>query len=117
MIVVVLKDGSRRTLDKAKVTLEWTIDDAGTVETFTLDEVKALMVMDPEVGTMLGDIGGMPVLGMRFTDTSDLRIEIPIPVGDAATLGNQLVEMVTAAQSKVHRVGLMPSTLPPPPGA
>lgn len=129
MIEVVLSDGTRRHLDDAEVTLTWKAEEDESASTsYTLDDVKALMVYNPNMSTMAGMFKGMPIMGMAFKDDDlDLRIEVPIPLGFANDLGQQLVRdtdryagQVKAANGNaakaLQRYQSLPADLPPAPG-
>lgn len=97
VITVVLADGSRRNLSDADVSLSWVHDDGQgneTVDVYALADVKALLVINPNLKTMAGQLHGMPIMGAAFEDDTDtgIRIEIPMPLGFANDLGQQLVK-------------------------
>lgn len=134
MIRVVLKDGTQRDLGEAKVTLTWEAPlgtsevDPGSVE-YALDDVHALIVIDPNLKTMAGMLGGMPIMGVALVDDrgTGIRVETPMPLGFANDLGHQLVKETDryAAQVKLasgntkkalERFQALPADLPPPPG-
>lgn len=108
MIVCVLSDGTRRALNAAEVTLAWEQpkppmngEEGGTERVeFALADVKALILMEPEVGWMPGDFAGMPVLGVRYKNPGEPSIEVPMPLEYAAELGASLIE--AAAKQGVH---------------
>jgi hypothetical protein len=125
VIEVVLEDGTKRMLDQAEVKFTWT-DADGAEHEYGLDEVKALILYDPEMGTQVGMWSGMPIMGVRFTDASDLRIETPLPLGFANDLGHQLVKDTDRFAEAIKQVGgdtkkgieryqSLPAGLPEPP--
>jgi hypothetical protein len=109
MIVVSLKDGTKRALDKAEVVLGWEVPhahfpDVKVIDQFTLADVIALLLIEPEMGAMPGKMGGMPIVGLAFTDASDLRVEVPLPLDFAEAVGRQLIEMVEAVRAGTAQV-------------
>jgi hypothetical protein len=131
MIRVVLADGTQRNLAEAEVTLTWKAPEDETVETsYTLEDVKALMVFDPVLGTMAGALKGMPIMGLAFTDDGDtgIRVEVPVPLGFANDLGHQLVKETDRFAAAIKLAGgdsgralkrfqTLPADLGPPPGS
>jgi hypothetical protein len=125
MIKVVLANGEERRLEDATVTLQWDDGDESTV--VRMESVKALILLGPSLSTMAGMFNGMPVMGVAFTDEANaLRIEVPVPLGFANDLGQQLVRDTDryAAQVKLaggngkqalQRYMSLPADLPPTP--
>lgn len=130
MIRVVLEDGTERDLAEAEVTLTWKAPEDESAETsYTLADVKALLLFDPNLKTMAGMFKGMPIMGVAFVDdqSTDLRIEVPMPLGFANDLGSQLVKetdrfataiKVAGGNPKqgLQRYQALPADLGPPPG-
>lgn len=128
MIEVVLEDGTRRPLHEAEVTLTWKAPEDDEAESsYTLDDVKAMLVVNPNVGTMAGMFRGMPIMAVALTsDEPEIRFEVPMPLGFANDMGQQLVKETDrfAAQVKLaggngtkalQRYQSLPVDLPPPP--
>lgn len=112
MIQVILKDEGARSLETAKLTISWegeTDDDGKQIE-YGLDNVKALMLLDPLLGTMPGTFKGMPVMGIRFTDEpNDLAIEVPIPLDFAESFGDQIAGEVRRYVERIRAEGKLPT--------
>lgn len=129
MIEVVLEDGTRRDLAGAEVTLTWKAPEIGAESSYALEDVKVLLLINPNLGTMAGMFRGMPIMGVAFTnDDPDLRIEVPMPLGFANDLGQQLTRETDRFAAHVKAAGgngakalqrfqSLPADTPPPPGA
>ena len=71
-------------------------------------DIARIVCIDGEYGVTdarLGGPQGMPVRSVTWVDTSDLRVEIPMPLDEARALGEVL------GSSKVEIVKTMPSSL------
>jgi hypothetical protein len=106
IIVVHMKDGTKRQLEGARVSLVWDTDDG--VELHTLDDVAKLEMLGPDLQVADGKFRGMPVKGLILTDLGDtaLRIDVPLPQDFARDLGEKLL----STKIKVVRHG--PPKLP-----
>lgn len=85
----------------------WTITPAGSEEIFEWTDVVLIGMLDPAYEVAHGTFGppgraGMPVRGVRFTDTSELAVEVPMPLLAAQEMGRLLSE------SKIEVVRGMP---------
>jgi hypothetical protein len=78
---------------------------------YSWDDVKLLMMLEPTLDVVEGVFGppgskgGMPIRGLRFTDLSDLVVEVPLPLPLAREMGGLL------AQSKIEVAGSVPTSL------
>lgn len=105
MIHVVLADGSRRALDEAEVTLSWPPGPTEEIDRheYALEDVRKLVMIDAEIVVGPGLIGGgMPVVGLALLDTSDLSIEVPMPLESALEIAKRLPQAVLAASGRAE---------------
>lgn len=112
MIQVMLKDGQPRSLETAKVSISWEgeLDEEGNQIEHGLDDVRALMFLDPVLGVMPGVFKGMPIMGMRYSDeANDLAIEIPLPLDYAEAFGKQLGKETLKYVNRIRADGRLPS--------
>lgn len=101
MLEMRLHDG--RTFEPEKATWRITLPD-GTEATWS--DVALLMIIDPEYAVTQGKFGeGMPIRGVRFHDTSDLSVEVPMPLEAAQEMGKLL------SNSKVEIAQAIPTGL------
>lgn len=82
----------------------------GSAKAYTMEDLLVIGFIDATLGVVEGNFGppgrsGMPIRGLRFTDTSDFSVEIPMPVPFAQELGREL------ARSKIEVVSGMPTGL------
>lgn len=123
MIQVKMRDGTTRMLDEAQVRISWPVSEPneGTVE-YGLADVEKLVFVEPELFTMPGLTGGMPVVGLALRDSSDLMVETAMPTGFALDFATAISQQVIIAEKavakpKIERVQSLPAGTPPPPGA
>lgn len=76
---------------------------------FPWDDLGKMMLLDGEWTLIETTWNGMPVRGIRWTDTSGLAVELPLPVEVAEEVGRAL------AGQKVKVAKEMPSQLWTPP--
>lgn len=128
MIQVRLSDGTSRMLDEAEVKLTWTEKPGQEGEEpveheYNLADVNALIFLDPSFDLMHGIFSGMPIVGIRIADPTDLRIEVPMPVEVALEMAEQLPIEVKKAKSlegserpAIPIFRSLPGRMPKPPG-
>jgi hypothetical protein len=102
MIYVMLKDGTRRRLDEAKVLLVWE-GEGGGEDNYTIDDVSNLLFIEPMIEVRAGNLGGMPVVGMKMADLSDVVIETVMPTPYAREFSGELETKATAAEEIAHK--------------
>lgn len=106
MIQVRMKDGVTFMADEA----EWKITPPGNTGSYSLDDVEAIGLMEIGYEVTQGEYGPpgykpLPIRGLRFFDTSDLRVEVPLPVPVAREMGELL------STSKIEVVQHLPAAL------
>jgi hypothetical protein len=85
----------------------WTITPKGSDKIYGWNDVVLLGMLEPLYDVVHGTFGPakMPIRGVRFTDTSDLQVEVPMPLQVAREMGALL------ASSKIKVVKQMPTFL------
>jgi hypothetical protein len=102
MIYVMLKDGTRRRLDEAEVLLVWD-GEGGGEDTYTIDDVSNFLFIEPMIDLSAGNVGGMPVVGMKMADLSDVVVETVMPTPFAREFSGELETKATAAEDMAHK--------------
>lgn len=91
MIQVQMQDGTTFHVEDAEVT--FTVGEGEDAKTYGWQDLARIMLIDGGYGVSDGRFGGpqgMPIRGLVWTDTSDMRIEIPMPLEAAEDLGKAL---------------------------
>lgn len=85
----------------------WTITPKGSTKIYGWGDVVALGMLEPEYGVADGHFGPakMPIRGVRFTDLSDLIVEVPMPLAVAREMGELL------SRSKIEVVSALPYSM------
>jgi hypothetical protein len=78
---------------------------------YTWEDVALIMLIEPTYDVVQGQFGppgakgGMPIRGVKFTDMSDLAVEVPMPLQVAREMGSLL------AESAIEVVSGIPTSL------
>lgn len=107
MIQLHLLDGTAVRPEDALIRLRVGDDEHG--RDYTWKDVSRIILIDGEYAVSRGTLGGpdgMPIRGLVWMDTSDLRVEIPMPLEAADALGAEL-----QGGSKIDVVRSVPSGL------
>lgn len=108
MIQVQMQDGTAFMVDAAQVT--FTVGEGDDAKTYGWGDLARIMLIDGGYGVTDGKFGGpqgMPIRGIAWTDTSDLRVEIPMPLEVAEDLGKTLQHGTKVETFKSMPTGLV----------
>lgn len=100
MLEMKLRDGTIfNPLDAA-----WTLMPKGSAKVYGWDDVVLIGMLEPIYDVAEGHFGParMPIRGVRFTDASDLQVEVPMPLLVAQEMGRLL------SMSKIDVVSTVP---------
>lgn len=103
MLEMRLRDGT--VFDPLDAT--WTLAPKGSDKIYGWTDVVLIGMLEPTYDVTHGHFGParMPIRGVRFTDLSDLAVEVPMPLLVAQEMGRLL------ATSKIEVVQSVPSSL------